>query len=139
MQRLHSNSTIYLKFIFPLVSFILIIYLFIVSLKKESWVFIVIIIMIGVILFGIIKTFYSKLKYVYLDEVKGQVLIRKNKKYIVILLDEIKDIDKIKILNVLLIIKVNQIEFGDDFIFVPKNSFFIGNTTEKKLKNLIHK
>ena len=99
----------------------------------------VIIIMIGVILFGIIKTFYSRLKYVYLDEAKGEVLIRKNKKYIVILLDEIKDIDKIKILNVLLIIKVNQIEFGDDIIFVPKNSFFIGNTTEKKLKNLIHK
>ena len=71
---------------------------------------------------------------VYLDEVNSRIIIKGKKDDIIFFIDQIKKIDKIKILNVLLII---HFELENEVVFVPKNSsFFFGKTTENKLKNL---
>ena len=138
MQRLHSNLTIFWKYIFPVFSLFIILYYLILFINNESWILTAIILLVAVVLIGIIRSFYSKLKLVYLDEVNRQIIIKGKNSNVIFLIDEIKKIDKIKIFNVLLIIKINKGGSEDEVIFVPKNSsLLLGISTEKRLKNLI--
>ena len=125
MEQLHSGSTFLKKVILPIVLLTLPITALVVLIRIQAWVAAVIAFMVFVLLLGIIRNFYWNLKYVYLDEKNGRLLVGNRKEKTVVKFEAIECVEVVKILSAIVVVKLNS-EIGgiDNFNFVPKNNLY---------------
>ncbi len=112
-----------------------------IGIVSEMWIMLVIALMLSAILFSVFYNFYFQLKYVFIDETQKRLIIKHKGKEIKVSFDDIIRFEQIKIFSILMTVKLRkEFEFGDEIVFVPKNTHTIfSNNLEKRLNRLISK
>ncbi|WP_412464388.1 hypothetical protein [Flavobacterium mekongense] len=141
MEKLYSSTTFLNKYLLPIVLIIMVIVISYIGIVSEMWIMLVIALMLSAILFSVFYNFYFQLKYVFIDETQKRLIIKHKGKEIKVSFDDIIRFEQIKIFSILMTVKLRkEFEFGDEIVFVPKNTHTIfSNNLEKRLNRLISK
>ena len=138
MEKLHSNSTFFRKYIFSILLFIFPIAAIGIFIENEFWIGVVISFIVLVVFIGITRNFYWNLKCVYLDKENNRLIVEEKNKKIFIEFTEIEKVELVKILSVVIVVNLKrEIENMYDFTFVPKSYFLFKSPIVEKLNNII--
>ena len=120
--QLHSKLTFLRKYILPIWMLISGIFMFISVIAAKSWVGLI---LIGLVLNGIIyavRKFLFPLKNVFLDKESKKIIVEYRNGIIEIPITQIDKIEEQRRLGKIINVKLNsKMNFGSEFIFVPKN------------------
>lgn len=138
MEKLHSNSTFFKKYVLSIFLFIVPIFAIDLFIKNEFWIGTVISFIVLVVLIGVTRNYYWNLKYVYLDEENNRLIVEEKKKKIFIEFTKIEKVELVRILSAVIVVTLkSEIDNMNDFTFVPKSYFLFKSPIAEKLNNII--
>ena len=132
--QLHSKLTFLRKYILPIWMLFAGIFMLISTITEKNWIAVII---IGLLLNGIIYTvrkFLFPLRNVFLDKENRKIIVEYRNEIIEFPITEIDKIEEQNRLGKIINVKLNsKMNFGSEFIFVPKNKNVICEIMESKI------
>ena len=132
--QLHSKLTFLRKYILPIWMLFAGIFMLISTIAEKNWIAVII---IGLLLNGIIYTvrkFLFPLRNVFLDKENRKIIVEYRNEIIEFPITEIDKIEEQSRLGKIINVKLNsKMNFGSEFIFVPKNKNVIREITESRI------
>lgn len=132
--QLHSKLTFLRKYILPIWMLFAGIFMLISTITEKNWIAVII---IGLLLNGIIYTvrkFLFPLRNVFLDKENRKIIVEYRNEIIEFPITEIDKIEEQNRLGKIINVKLNsKMNFGSEFIFVPKNKNVIREIMESKI------
>lgn len=132
--QLHSKLTFLRKYILPIWMLFAGIFMLISTIAEKNLIAVII---IGLFLNGIIYTvrkFLFPLRNVFLDKENRKIIVEYRNEIIEFPITEIDKIEEQSRLGKIINVKLNsKMNFGSEFIFVPKNKNVIRDITESRI------
>ena len=138
LEKLFSRFSFYYKYVFPVLNSIIAIGALIYFIQKEFWIPTIITFGVFVTLIALYKNFYFDLKYVYLDQINNQVIIKEKNKVRAIDMKSIESVEEVKILSRIVIVNLKEEIYNmNSFSFVPKTQLLFKQSISEKLNAII--